>query len=104
MAKHFTTTNSCNLKATRTGVVFTIREAVATASTLVIMIQDDKKDNKQCLLDPPGIVMVNTENYKENKGFTKWFSSKSSHFAKNIFGITLLHAHAQYIFIICAKY
>ena len=29
----------------------------------------------------------------------------SSHFAKNIFfGMTLLHAHGQYIYIVCTKY
>ena len=38
---------------------------------------------------------------------TKWLSLISSHFAKNIFfgiGMTLLHAHAHYICIVCAKY
>ena len=38
---------------------------------------------------------------REYKGHTKWLSLISSPFAKNIFfGMTLLHAHAHYIFII----
>ena len=51
-------------------------------------------------------VMVNKENhYREYKGHTKWLSLISSHFAKIIFfGMTLLHAHAHYICIVCAKY
>ena len=51
-------------------------------------------------------VMVNKENYYgEYKGHTKWLSLISSHFAENIFfGMTLLHAHAHYICIVCAKY
>ena len=51
-------------------------------------------------------VMVNKENYyREYKGHTKWLSLISSHFAKNIFfGMILLHAHAHYICIVCAKY
>ena len=44
-------------------------------------------------------VMVNKENY-----YTKWLSLISSHFAKNIFFGILLHAHAHYICIVCAKY
>ena len=50
--------------------------------------------------------MVNKENYyREYKGHTKWLSLISNHFAKNIlFGMTLLHAHAHYICIVCAKY
>ena len=44
-----------------------------------------KKDNKQCLLDTPCIVMVNKENYyQEYKGHTKWLSLISSQFPKNI--------------------
>ena len=64
-----------------------------------------KKDNKQCLLDTPRTVMVNKENYyREYKGHTKWLSLISSHLAKNnFFGMTLLHAHAHYICIVCAK-
>ena len=55
---------------------------------------------------PPCTVMVNKETYYgEYKGRTKWLSLISSHFAKNnFFGITFLHAHAHYIFIVCAKY
>ena len=68
--------------------------------------------NKQCLLDtphpPPRTVMVNKENYYwEYKGHTKWLCLTSSHFAKKkkfFFGMSLLHAHAQYICIVCAKY
>ena len=54
----------------------------------------------------PRTVMVNKENYyQEYKGHTKLLSLISSHFAKNIFfGMTLLHAHAQCIYIVCAKY
>ena len=52
--------------------------------------------------------MVNKENYyREYKGHTKWLSLISSHFAKKkkfFFGMTLLHAHALYICIVCAKY
>ena len=50
--------------------------------------------------------MVNKENYyREDKGHTKWLSLISSHFANKIFlGMTLLHAHAHYICIVCAKY
>ena len=50
--------------------------------------------------------MVNKENYyREYKDHTKLLSLISSHFAKNIFfGMTLLHAHAHYICIVCAKY
>ena len=50
--------------------------------------------------------MVNKENYYlEYKGHTKWQSSINSHFAKKIvFGMTLLHAHAHHICIVCAKY
>ena len=50
--------------------------------------------------------MVNKENYyREYKGHTKWLSLISSHFAKKkfFFGMTLLHAHAHYICIVCAK-
>ena len=36
------------------------------------------------------------------KGQTKWISSQ---FAKNnLLGMILLHAHAQYIYIVCATY
>ena len=35
---------------------------------------------------------------------TKWPIVKSSHFAKNYFCMTPLHAYAQYIFIVYAKY
>ena len=58
------------------------------------------------LIRYPRTVMVNKENYyREYKGHTKWLSLISSHFAKNIcFGMTLLHAHAHYICIVCAKY
>ena len=50
--------------------------------------------------------MINNENYyREYNGHTKWLRLISSHFAKNIlFGMTLLHAHAHYICIVCAKY
>ena len=66
---------------------------------------NEKKDNKQCLLDTPSTVMVNKENYYwEYKGHTKWLSLISSHFAKIfLFGMTL-HAHAHYICIVYAKY
>ena len=61
--------------------------------------------NKQCLLDSPRTVMVNKGYYREYEGHTKWLSLISSHFAKKHFlGITLLHAHAHYICIVCAKY
>ena len=65
-----------------------------------------KKDIKHCLLDTPCTVMLNKENYyREYKGHTKWLSLISSHFAKVFFfGMTLLHAHAHYIGIVCAKY
>ena len=56
---------------------------------------------------PPHTVMVNKENlYQEYKGHTKWLSLKSSYLTKNVFFfcMTLLHAHAQYIFIVNAKY
>ena len=57
------------------------------------------------LIRNPSTVMVNKENYREYKGHTKWLSLTSSHFAKNIFfSMTLLHAHAHYICIVCAKY
>ena len=54
----------------------------------------------------PRTVTVNKENYyQEYKGHTKWLSLISSHFAKYSFsGMTLLHAHAHYICIVCAKY
>ena len=42
---------------------------------------NEKKDNKQCLLDTPSTVMAN----KEYKGHTKWLSLIGIHFAKNIF-------------------
>ena len=69
-----------------------------------------KKKDKQCLLDSPPpppppprpcTVMVNKENYyREYKGHTKWKS-----LCQNIFfGMTLLHAHAHYICLVCAKY
>ena len=63
---------------------------------------NERKDNKQCLLDAPGRVTVNKENYyREYKGHTKWLSLISSHFAKDIFfGMTLLHAHAHYICLV----
>ena len=45
--------------------------------------------------------MINKENYyREYKGL----SLISSHFAKNIFGMALLQAHAHYICIVCVKY
>ena len=49
--------------------------------------------------------LVNEENlYQEYKGHTKWLSLKSSYVTKkNFFGMTLLHAHAQYIYIVNAK-
>ena len=67
--------------------------------------QKKKKDNKQCLLDTPAVI-VNIENYyQEYKCHTKWLSLISSHFAKiNFFGMTLLHAHAHYVCIVYAKY
>ena len=47
---------------------------------------NERKDNKRCLLDAPGRVTVNKENYyREYKGHTKWLSLISSHFAKDIF-------------------
>ena len=48
--------------------------------------------------------MVTKQNYhQEYKGHTK--SLISSHFAKNkFFGMILLHARTQYIYIVCAKY
>ena len=54
----------------------------------------------------PHTLMVNKENYyQEYKGYTKWLSLISSHFKKKVcFGMTLLHAHAHYICIVCAKY
>ena len=66
----------------------------------------NEKYNEQCLLDNPHTVMINKENYyQEYKGHTKWLSLISSYFDKNnFFGTTLLRAHAQYIYIVCAKY
>ena len=46
--------------------------------------------------------LVNEENlYQEYKGHTKWLSYLTK---KIFFGMTLLHAHAQYIYIVNAKY
>ena len=49
--------------------------------------------------------MVNEENwYQDYKGQTKWLSLKSSYLTqKDFFGMTLLHAHAQYIYIVNTK-
>ena len=54
----------------------------------------------------PPVVMVNEENkYQEYKGHSKWLSLKSSYLTqKKFFGMTLLHAHAQYIYIVNTKY
>ena len=47
-------------------------------------------------------LLVNEENlYQEYKGHTKWLSYLTK---KIFFGMTLLHAHAQYIYIVNAKY
>ena len=47
-------------------------------------------------------LLVKLENYyQEYKGHTKWLSYLTK---KNFFGMTLLHAHAQYICIVYAKY
>ena len=46
--------------------------------------------------------LVNEENlYQEYKGHTKWLSYLTQ---KIFFGMTLLHAHAQYTYIVNAKY
>ena len=43
--------------------------------------------------------------YQEYKGHTKWLRLISNHLAKNIFfDTTLLHAYAQCVYIVCAKY
>ena len=61
---------------------------------------------RTCLKKKKCTVMVNKENYyRYYKGHTTWLSLISRHFAKNIwFGMTLHHAHAYYICIVCAKY
>ena len=70
-----------------------------------MLVKMEIKDKKQCLLDTHLTAMVYKENhYREYKGNTKWLILISSHFATNIFGMTLLHAHAHYICIVCAKY
>ena len=60
---------------------------------------------------PPPIIMVNKAHisYQEYKGHTKWLSLKSIYLTKkkkyiHIFGMTLLHAHAQYTYVVNAKY
>ena len=43
--------------------------------------------------------------YQEYKGHTKWLSLKSSYLTKKkFFGMTFLHEHAQYIYIVNAKH
>ena len=55
------------------------------------------------LIRYPRRVMVNKENcYREYKSHTKWISFISSHLPKNVFGVTLLHAHAHHICVVCA--
>ena len=57
------------------------------------------------LIRYPRTVMGNKENYyQEYKGHTKWLSYFAPHLPKLFFGMTLLHAHAHYICIVCAKY
>ena len=52
---------------------------------------------------PPAVIKENQ--YQEYKGHTKWLSLKSSYLTnKQKIGMTLLHAHAQYIYIVNAKY
>ena len=66
------------------------------------------KDHKQCLLDIPGTVMVNKENYcREYKGYTNWLSLISSHFAKNVcfvFFFAWNFFMHMLIISVCAKY
>ena len=63
------------------------------------MYENEKKDNKQCLSDTPRWSMKKI-NIKNTKAIQKWLSLKSSSI---FFDMTLLHAHAQYIFIVNAK-
>ena len=66
--------------------------------------ENEKKD-KQCLLNTPRTVMGNKENYyREYKDHTKWLSCESLCQKYFFFGMTLLHAHAHYICIVCVKY
>ena len=46
--------------------------------------------------------MVNKENYYQEYKMAKF--DKQSLSQKNFFDMTLLHGHAQYIYIVCAKY
>ena len=62
---------------------------------------NEKMDNKQCLSDTPCWSMKKI-NIKNTKAIQKWLSLKSS--LKFIFGMSLFHAHAQYIYIVNAKY
>ena len=50
--------------------------------------------------------MVTKDNYyQEYEGFAKLLNLISSHFVKReMYGMTRLLPHAQYIYIICAKY
>ena len=58
-----------------------------------------KKDNKQCLSDTPSWSMKKT-NIKNTKAI-----QNGCYLTKKIFFcMTLLHAHAQYIYIVMAKY
>ena len=71
----------------------------------LLQVLNEKKDTKQCLSNTPRTVMVNKENeYQEYKGHTKWLSLQGSYLKKNLFGMTLLHAHAQYVYIVNANY
>ena len=84
-------------------IFYILKTYIVGTHLLESILMEKKKDNKQYLLDTPHT--VDWENYyQEYKGNIKWLSLISSHFAKKNFGMTLLHAHAHYICIVCAKY
>ena len=73
-------------------------DALVTAIALLVLsyrqTKNEKKDNKQCLLDTPHThtnplprtVMVHKENYyQEHKGYTSWLTLKSSYLTKKMF-------------------
>ena len=75
-------------------ISFWYSDVVYTSQVLEVIRIGNENWNKQCLLDTPGTVMVNKENYyREYKGHTKWLSLMSSHFANKTCNS-----------IVCAKY
>ena len=73
----------------------------------MIILDIGRNIEKRTISNIPRTVMVNKENYyREYKGHTKWLSLISSDFAKKkiFLCMTLLHAHAHYICIVCDKY